>query len=289
MLPSSEMEDVQNDSTRIFVKGLPPSLTSEELSLHFGKQFKVSDAHVLSDRRIGFVGFHDSESAQKAVKYFNRSYIRMSKISVDLAKPVEVKRDAAGQAVPVSKRNTLHPTRTRNSQDDPSHPTKDELSRKRKRNEQDDGEKECVPAEFEDKTLDSAKAGENEEDPSEKSKLSEEVVPAKSDDDWLRGKTSRLLDLVGPEERSDPSTSIDDKPQSKDTAPGNLESEETELKTSKSKDGEPQQGHTVPNGRLFIRNLAFDVTDADLEDRFAKFGKLQEVSMSFSSFSTTST
>jgi multiple RNA-binding domain-containing protein 1 len=43
---------------------------------------------VLPHRRIGYVGFKTPQEAAEAVRYFNRSFIRMSRINVELAKPV---------------------------------------------------------------------------------------------------------------------------------------------------------------------------------------------------------
>lgn len=74
--------------TRVFVNGLPRNLTSQELSKHFSTHHGVTDAHVMPKRRMGFVGFETQEAAEAAVKYFNRSFIRMSRISVDMALPV---------------------------------------------------------------------------------------------------------------------------------------------------------------------------------------------------------
>ncbi|KAF9889925.1 Multiple RNA-binding domain-containing protein 1 [Aspergillus nanangensis] len=77
------------DSTRVFVSGLPPTFSNEQLRKHFASRFEVTDAHVLPKRRIGFVGFKSHDAAKQAVSYFNRTYMKMSKISVDLARPVD--------------------------------------------------------------------------------------------------------------------------------------------------------------------------------------------------------
>ncbi|KAL4993851.1 multiple RNA-binding domain-containing protein 1 [Aspergillus recurvatus] len=77
------------ESTRVFVSGLPPTLTNDQLKKHFATRFQVTDAHVLPKRRIGFVGFKSSEVAQQAASYFNKTYMKMSKISVDIAKPID--------------------------------------------------------------------------------------------------------------------------------------------------------------------------------------------------------
>jgi RNA recognition motif-containing protein len=37
---------------------------------------------------MGFVGFKSHDAAQEAVKYFNKTFLKMSKISVDIARPV---------------------------------------------------------------------------------------------------------------------------------------------------------------------------------------------------------
>lgn len=88
--------------TRVFVSGLPPNYTSEQLGAHFAGRYQVTDAVVIPGRQIGFVGFRNYTLAKSAVKYFDKSYIRLSKISVSLAKPVELSRGGQAQAAPVS-------------------------------------------------------------------------------------------------------------------------------------------------------------------------------------------
>jgi multiple RNA-binding domain-containing protein 1 len=76
-------------TSRIFVKGLPPSITEAEIRKHFSaKNREITDVKLIPQRRIGYVGYKTPEDASKAVKYFNKSYIRMSKISVESARPV---------------------------------------------------------------------------------------------------------------------------------------------------------------------------------------------------------
>ena len=75
-------------SSRIFVKNLPPNLREEDFKQHFAKIAPTTDVKFIPRRRIGYVGYRSSEEAAKAVKYFHRSFIRMSKIAVELAKPV---------------------------------------------------------------------------------------------------------------------------------------------------------------------------------------------------------
>jgi multiple RNA-binding domain-containing protein 1 len=76
------------ESSRIFIRGLPPTITEDDFKKHFGAKSAITDAKLIAHRRIGYVGYKTPEDAQKAVNYFNRSFIRMSKIGVELARPV---------------------------------------------------------------------------------------------------------------------------------------------------------------------------------------------------------
>lgn len=75
-------------STRIFVRGLPPKFTDTDFKSHFAKQGAVTDAKLIPSRRIGYVGYKTAEEAAAAVKYFNKTFIRMSRIWVEIARPV---------------------------------------------------------------------------------------------------------------------------------------------------------------------------------------------------------
>ena len=79
------------DSSRVFVKNLPPTITEPEFRKHFAtKGRQVTDVKLIAKRRIGYVGFKSPGDATAAIKYFNRSYIRMSRISVESARPVSI-------------------------------------------------------------------------------------------------------------------------------------------------------------------------------------------------------
>lgn len=76
------------DSSRIFVRGLPPNLTNEEFLQHFSKLGAITDTKLIPHRRIGYIGYKNNGDAARAVKYYNRTFIRMSKIAVELARSV---------------------------------------------------------------------------------------------------------------------------------------------------------------------------------------------------------
>lgn len=76
-------------TSRIFVKGLPPKITEAEFRKHFSAENRqVTDVKLIPQRRIGYVGYKSPDDASQAVRYFNKSFIRMSKISVEPARPV---------------------------------------------------------------------------------------------------------------------------------------------------------------------------------------------------------
>ncbi|EEH47810.2 RNA-binding ribosome biosynthesis protein MRD1 [Paracoccidioides brasiliensis Pb18] len=85
-------------NTRVFVSGLPPTFSNDDLRKHFSIRFQVTDAHVIPKRRIGFVGFKTPSLAQDAVDYFNKSYIRMSKIAVEMARPIDAEPPTVGKS-----------------------------------------------------------------------------------------------------------------------------------------------------------------------------------------------
>ena len=77
------------DSSRIFVRGLPPSMHAEEFRKHFSKHSAITDVKFMPHRRIGYVGYKSPKDAASAVKYHNKSFIRTSRIGVEIARSVE--------------------------------------------------------------------------------------------------------------------------------------------------------------------------------------------------------
>ena len=96
------------ESSRIFVKGLPPSLGADEFKRHFSKQSAITDAKFIPHRRIGYVGYKSPEDAAKAVKYHNKSFIRMSKIGVELARSVEDQYALGPKITPINGSKRAH-------------------------------------------------------------------------------------------------------------------------------------------------------------------------------------
>ncbi|KAI5968404.1 MRD1 [Candida margitis] len=77
--------------SRLIVKGLPKYYTEENLKNHFSQQGEVTDVKLVKakngeSRRFAFIGYKSNESAEKAVKFFNKSFIDTARIDVQIAK-----------------------------------------------------------------------------------------------------------------------------------------------------------------------------------------------------------
>ncbi|KAH7027721.1 uncharacterized protein B0I36DRAFT_327733 [Microdochium trichocladiopsis] len=362
------------ESSRVFVRGLPPTLDEAGFRKHF--QFSsgtITDVKLMSSRRIGYVGYKTPEEARRAVKHFNRSFIRMSKIAVELAKPIadpslasmrgprsstvpssrstvpsaQMSRDAKAEAD--SAENNKKRKREAVDESDPKlkeflnvmqasgrsihdivPETLDERPAKVKavtvpENDSDD-EYENVPTKF--KPVASrarAEAGATPlaaKPPAEESKAHAEAdeaagpaaaedvdaempeapekapAAAATDDDWLRSRTNRLLDLVDEDDEiplrpTEPAQSAMPKvsaAQSLDAAEADATeapdatnevspSEEmgTEDIAPVSKDDAMETVHKT--ARLFIRNLPYTATPEDLRTHFEQWGTIEEVHM----------
>eukprot|EP01127_Copromyxa_protea_P013206 TRINITY_DN3531_c0_g1_i1.p1 TRINITY_DN3531_c0_g1~~TRINITY_DN3531_c0_g1_i1.p1 ORF type:complete len:896 (-),score=304.34 TRINITY_DN3531_c0_g1_i1:2-2689(-) len=79
-----------SQGSRLIVKNLPPYLTEERLKTHFSKTGAVTDVKIVKtkggkSRKFGFVGYKSQEEAEKALKFFNNSFIDTARISVGSA------------------------------------------------------------------------------------------------------------------------------------------------------------------------------------------------------------
>lgn len=108
----------------------------------------------------------------------------------------------------------------------------------------------------------------------------EEAAGPVSDADWLRSRTNRILDLVEDDDTAPP-LKADRRAEIavEEPVPTNVEQPEAAVvEAGQPDDAEPQEEDKVrQTGRLFLRNLHFDVTEEDLREQFAKYGSLEEV------------
>ncbi|KAF6820728.1 Multiple RNA-binding domain-containing protein 1 [Colletotrichum sojae] len=366
MATSTDSTTQALETSRIFVRGLPPKITDAEFRKHFSDGGReVTDVKVIPQRRIGYVGFKTPEVAAKAVKYFNKSYIRMSRINVELARPIadpalqktrggsglsSVAKPAGAAAPPplnVEKDDGAAKKRKREDLDESDPKLREFLQvfqpgKRSAANEmldlvdptaaaaeekklleggESDDEYEAIPARPEKRQMREApQAGQRLAEPlPDKDEAMPDAAPvpvsapeaiqeeapastvnkaATSDDDWLRSRTNRLLDLVDDDEVLQPPAQQDMGETVGGTSGGNHEvtaedSEEpkpdTETGTAPAPKDAPAPSEkkveeaddtlaTIKRtSRLFVRNLAYSVTEDDLRTHYEQFGELQEV------------
>lgn len=340
------MSTADVESSRLFVKNLPPAITEADFRKHFATGGReVTDIKLIPKRRIGYVGYKTPEDAAKAVKFFNRSYIRLSKISVEIARPI------SDPSLPTAKKTAPHvQNKLPTPEPEPRAKDADVNGKKRKREGVDESDpklKEYLdmmrpgqasssklegifgqqPTEQKDVEMavvpvDAESDDEYEAIPAKKPKHQGEAVeeapaakvhaplpvvdppqavdqdmpdakgPADAtDDDWLRSRTNRLLDLVDPDDQSAlppaPAPPIRAPAVTSEPAPP----AEAELERAPSEaPGEPAVERTdeelateqiLRTGRLFVRNLPFKATEAELAKHFKKYGETEEVSRLF--------
>ncbi|KAK2027203.1 RNA recognition domain-containing protein [Colletotrichum zoysiae] len=346
------------ETSRIFVRGLPPKITETDFRQHFSAGGReVTDVKVIPQRRIGYVGYKTPEVAAKAVKYFNRSYIRMSRINVELARPIAdpalqhtkgvtghmpltTSSDSAALSPPGAEENDTKKKRKREDLDEsdpklreflqvmgPSKNAANEMpdvldpvaAKEQKKLLQDgesDDEYEAIPSRPEKRQMRELPKGEQGSMPTpEKDEVMPDAAPvpesaedvpqeqppvpptnvATTDDDWLRARTNRLLDLVDDDEVLQPPAqqvegeTVGHTPAEQQKQPAKASelptSGETEggaaAENAPALSGKVEENDALAiikrNARLFVRNLPFSANEEDLSTHFGQYGELQEV------------
>jgi multiple RNA-binding domain-containing protein 1 len=159
------------------------------------------------------------------------------------------------------------------------------------------------PEQPEPMVIEKSEEKEVQETPEQEQAPEAEAAPV-SDADWLRSKTSRLLGLLDEDEqdefeqhKTDAPPHVPAKvvvaPSPGDESPRRDEESRTMAFENVAPNTTDDDSNTQPapedpnvdlirnSARLFLRNLAYDTTDADLQPIFERFGKLEEVSTSF--------
>ncbi|KAF2032946.1 RNA-binding domain-containing protein [Setomelanomma holmii] len=331
------------ESSRIFLRGLPPRFSEEDVRKHFSK-FPVTDVKFFPHRRIGYVGYKTPEDAAKAVKYFNKTFINLTKIYAEIARPI------ADKELPKSRRQQRLENTAPKTDDYIAPLQENALKRKREQAEQEqdpklkeflqvyqppsqtniwtNGDSQIgAPTAAVENPVEQLAAPEDESDddyqvitkkPKATSKIPEQPIWSKhpevsaglidpihktppptdeverddeattndrgavSDIDWLRSRTNRVLDLVEADEESLVEASMPDvQPQTYQQTLPAAPKEQHKTVQSKQQPTEIESSSEVDKirdtGRLYLRNLHFDVTEDELREHFSKFGQLEEV------------
>ncbi|KAL9089238.1 MAG: hypothetical protein Q9165_005806 [Trypethelium subeluteriae] len=350
----------EQSSSRIFVRGLPPSLSEDDFKKHFSALHSITDVRLLPHRRIGYVGYKTPQEATKAVRHFNKSFIRMSKIGVEIAQPASRVTQNTQRDIAASKNDRSPPVATRNAEPQGSH------GQKRKRDVRDNDVQGPRAEEFlrimqptpktdrimptpdtratskgkqiddlnqsgatalhhnlsddEYQVIEKPKQGKQnqnyaeekqaaleDDDAANDQRMAERVGEAENrekrkiaveggedDNDWLRNRTNRVLDLVD-EDLEESARRQHTRSQSEDEMNEIQVSDPVDERTNKNGESlENSEGTHQPQadpagnadvdtimstGRLFVRNIAYDATTNDLRSHFQDFGNLDEVSL----------
>lgn len=338
------------------MKGLPPTFDEAQFRKHFGQKGQVTDAKIFPNRRIGYVGFKTSEDAEKAVKYFNKTFIRMSRIGVEIARPID--ESPASRRNPTAKvtganeqplaEDIAEKRRLKRKRDSDSKKKEDAIKEDPKLKEfldsyksksdkkaleagalagpaevpesdeaavvveagASDDEYEQVPKKAKRATTNSTSAHDvampdasvevvvvEPANGTEQQQAGSEV-PAVTDDEWARSRTSRLRGLLEEDEDETPLAKRDDsdseteitrptthsEPRQPTPPPEPASSIPTPPAEEEDEDEDVDKDIEAVRStmRLFVRNLPYDVKYEDLEAEYSPFGNLEQVSLTLS-------
>ena len=271
-------------TSRIMVAGLPPYASSDRLRDMFGAVGEITDAKVMrtssgKSRKFGFVGFKSAAEAKAAVKRFNKAYMDTAKIKVCVAKP------AGSKALPrawskysrgSSKHRDAHPEQylAEGGEEEEAEDGGAGGARGTKRKgavEVMSDQKRKKLADFFEvmRGRDKSRVWENDAVGASASSVQGTATAAASSSAGAAAAAAP----VAPQGASDLSylrskvvLKTDDTEGSASAAAGSLAAAAA-----------PAVAERLESGRLFVRNLAFTCTEADLDQCFRKFGALSEV------------
>ena len=229
-------------STRIIVKNLPKKITEEEIKKHFSQKGVVTDVKIMlkedgRSRNFCFIGFKNEQSAKDAIKYFNQTYLKTMKISVEAAK----------------------------LQGDPSLKKKGKNIKKEKNNNNEENNDEIETKESKiKKILDLSKKTKNADkfDEALKNQNKNEIM-----NDYNDIESDKEMN---DEKKNENSEGVDVNKNNNDKK---KDGKKEEIKTSNSL---ISQKNLDPK-RLYLRNIPFEITEDDIRQKFEKYGKISEI------------
>lgn len=117
--------------------------------------------------------------------------------------------------------------------------------------------------------------------------MANSTAPDATDDDWLRGRTNRLLDLMDPDDipastSGMPSADVDSMAETMADPLEPMDAETTPIAEQHDEESHVEKPDPIieamqSNGRLFVRNLPYTATEDDLRKHFEPYGALEEV------------
>ncbi|KAG6889211.1 hypothetical protein C0995_002671 [Termitomyces sp. Mi166 len=279
--------------SRLIVKNLPSYITPARLREHFEQKgqgapggtltdFKVARKQDGTARRFGFVGYKTEEEARRAKEWFDKTYIDSTRISVsviegakDAPTPRPNKRRRIDSSADVLSQDTRMKT-TKEETTNEKHKTDDQLEEFMKvmqpRNKKGPSWANDAP---------SVEPVVPQPEPVPGSEGVEEDVPLVNDKaahdetisdlEWMKRRMGSTVEAVENEKVFEQSDDEDGMSKAAKSTPQETQASEPE----QPKD--PTVETILETSRLFVRNLAFSCTDADLVELFRPFGELIQV------------
>ncbi|KAK9472654.1 uncharacterized protein V1510DRAFT_416531 [Dipodascopsis tothii] len=294
--------------SRIIVKNLPKNLSDERFRKHFADHSSITDAKLMrtksgQSRRFGFIGLRSAEDAEEAVKYFNRTFIDMSRIDVAIAKattdptlqknrverapariePERAAKRAKVEAEPADPKLQEYLTAMKPRQNEKTWANEDfgadapaTAAEPVIPSDDDDDEVVAMPAaaqpaapEEQMMSLDDLDAGE------ELTAEEKAAQAAMTDDEWLMARRKRMSErdpaAVAAAAAPAVETAATPAAPAAPAAPAEVVDARTPQEIAQDKIRETR--------RLFIRNISYSTREEDFAEEFGRFGPIEEVHM----------
>ena len=229
-------------STRIIVKNLPKKITEEELKKHFSQKGSITDVKIMHkedgrSRNFCFIGFKTEQSAKEAVKYFNQTYLKTMKITVEIAKL---------QGDPSLKKKGKFSKNKKEKNDENNNDNKD--------NEEIETKESKIK-----KILDLYKKTKNAD-------KFDEALKIQNKDENEKEKDNNDKDDEKEKDKKDNSDKNEDNKNNNEIK----EDKETKINSLiNQKNLDPK--------RLYLRNIPFEITEDDIRQKFEKYGQINEI------------
>jgi len=231
-------------STRIIVKNLPKNITEEEIKKHFSQKGSITDVKIMHkedgrSRNFCFIGYKNEQSAKEAIKYFNQTYLKTMKITVETAKI---------QGDPSLKKKGKIPKNKKNE----------------KKNENNDDNEEVETKESKIKKILS---------------LSKKTKNADKFDEALKNQSKTEENINENNDDNDDHEDINNKNKDKENNNDDEEKENNaEAKKEKeNKINSLINQKNLDPKRLYLRNIPFEITEDDIRQKFEKYGQINEI------------
>lgn len=300
--------------SRLIVKNLPIYLTEEKLKDHFSKKGIVTDVKILRNhegksRRFGFVGFKSDEEAEKAVKFFDQSFIDTAKLQVELARKLndpklmtqQEKRERQKRRRDELEHEGNKKVKVGNKQDEKETKLKEYMEVMGDRHKakswanddqtgvkvvEDENEIPAAPLVDEKQSDDEydqeeEKQEEEEHEHEGEDEDAEMMMPLSSKDEDGLANDSNVSDMDWLKKRrtrivdGDVVNKEEKEDKRKENNKEEKKEEEVEVVAAAS-EYDQQVGQITESKRLFLRNLAYATNEQDLRELFSPYGQVEE-------------